>query len=69
MYKAAFKKKKALSTSKLDLHFKVIKQEISTFGALLFIMLKIGHLGKIDQKYLKICEVFWWRGLERSSEK
>ena len=66
MYKAAFKKKKALFTSKLDLN---LSHKVTNFyiWGITFYGVEYWTLWKIDQKYLEICEVFCWRGMEKIS--
>jgi hypothetical protein len=66
MAKAAFNKKKNLSTSKLDLNLrkKLVKcyiWSIALYGA------ETWTLRKMDQKYLKSFEMWCWRRLEKIS--
>jgi hypothetical protein len=66
MTKAAFNKKKALFTSKLNLNLrrKLVKcyiRSIALYGA------ETWTLGKIDQKYLESFEMWCWRRIEKIS--
>jgi hypothetical protein len=67
MAKAAFKKKKALFTSKLDLNLwrKLVKCYIWSL-ALYSYGAETWTLRKVDQKYLKNFEMWCWRRMERS---
>ena len=63
MAKAAFNRKKTLSTSKLDLYLrkKTVKcyiWSIALYGA------ETWTLGKVNQKYLQSFEMWCWRKIE-----
>jgi hypothetical protein len=66
MTKAAFKKKKTLLTSKLDLNLrkKLVKcciWRIALYGA------ETWTFRKVDQKYLESFEMWFWRRMEKIS--
>jgi len=66
--KAAFNKKKALFTSKLDLNLgkKIAKLHIGSIGVC---GTETWTLRKKDLKYLKIFEIWKWSRMEKMSKK
>jgi hypothetical protein len=66
MVKAAFNKKKNLSTSKLDLNLrkKLVKYYI---GSIALYSAETWTLRKLDQEYLGRFEMWCWRRMEKSS--
>jgi hypothetical protein len=66
LHTAALSKKKALFTSKLDLHFKE-KLVNCYIWSIVLCGAETGTLRKVDQKYLESFEVWCWRRMEKIS--
>jgi hypothetical protein len=64
MPKAAFKKKKILFTSKLDLNLKKKLEKCCICGIELCGVLKLGHLESRLKKYLESFEMLCWSRME-----
>ena len=65
MAKAAFITKKVIFTSKLDLNLRN-KQQSATFEALLCMVMKIGHFGKLIRNTWKVSKCGVGEGWRRS---
>jgi hypothetical protein len=67
MAKTVFNKKKALFTSKMDLHVRKKLVKCYTWGIALCMVLKLGHLGKYIRNTLESFEMWCWRRMKKIS--